>query len=1749
MLELQGIDLGPALFVAHEFELYPGRFLGGERSPCLVKAPRAGQLDAAHLARIYREIRIARSLKGGAPPLLEVRSHRLGPIQVLAHPGGELLSHILERGRLLPLEQCLRIAIALTRAVEEIHGVQVVHRSIAPERIFVDASGGRAALFDFSRATRLSRLNRQRERFTEMPQSLRCMAPEQSGRTNRDSDHRTDLYSLGVTLFWIFAGRPPFEASSPGEWIYMHLASTPPKLSAIRPEAPEMLDRVFARLLAKDPEERYRGATGLRHDLETAEASFLHGGDTHGLSIAVADPPERFTLSQRLYGRERELGALTHSLEQARQGRLCAALVRGEAGSGKSALIREVETNAIRHGMLFGFGRFEALDRNRPFRGWIQAAERLLQDVTAAGGATAARVRAGLQGALGENGGALVSLIPELAGWLGKQSDTQDLSPAEARNRLNYLFLTFFREIAAGGRSVALALDDLQWADGASLDLLRSLFQTSDTNIAVLLAARPDNGYAGERLSAALEELRRAGAEFREIELKALRAEDLGRLISDSLASPMDDALHLAAAVHVRTGGNAFYSLRLLYAGAGEGWIHFDSDARRWRWNIEGMGAVAPTSITEFLVSRIAIYTERTREALGIAAHLGAEVAEAMLNAVWSALQSGAAVDALEEALADGLVSVREEDERRFIEFAHDRVQEAAATLIAPERVAYVRLHAGRFLLERWNREHRQGLFAIVDHLTHSPVAALAAQERDELIALTIEAARMALGSSAWEHAAEYSRAAVRLLGDEGWQAAPQESAQAWSLALESEYLIGDAASAEERFAVIVDRCRDVGLLAEVHQKLVILYTNQGRHEEAIRLGIRALRLLGVKIAENPGKAPVLVELMRLEFSRRRLSAEDLRKLPPMKNSRRRMIMEVLMALAPPAFFTRQNLFAIVSLRMARYSVQFGRAETTGYAFMVYAALLVSPLGRYAEADRVGRVALELNEMVHNSALRSRLLVVFGAFVSHWQSPLRLNHSFLRRAFRAGLESGDLVYAGYALANRIFASAARGEALSEVVRLAESFLRFTDRTGDRDVEGDFLLALHSAARLSGVPSSTLQLRNYDAARHLERMQSGNPVTFFFRHFLELRDACLSGDVDQAVDAIVRSAAVSEPAQPLAIGFAFEVYVVAALSALGRRQSLSRPQRRRLALAQRKITTWRKKNSAPHFETYERFAFAEAASDAGRNGEALAAFSRAQQCALRDEDLPLAALAALRLADLLHRSEAAALAEAAKSDARIALERWGADALLNQLGLRRLPVVRESAVAGFSAVVASALHAARGISQEITLERLAPRALESIMIVSGARRGALLTPNDNGALRLRALGQSAESLRVESANDEINAHSFLPAGLLHRVYSTRNALTYFDAREDLAAEEAPAGARSLHCAPVIERGAVIGVLYLDNDLAPGVFSPDRIELIALLAAQAASALENARLYGQLEQRVADRTRELEQSLRQVRDLKLQQDLDYYLISLLVEPLSSVRFDDPRLEVEAFTRQLKQFQFKLWSEQIGGDITLVRHLAVGPRGCAAFINADAMGKSLQGAGGALVLAAVFEALTVSGQSAQTTPEDWLNHAYVELNRVFAIFNGYMMASCVLGLADAESGEVWLSISDHPAPVLIQDGVARLLSDAPGAPRLGMSDAPNTAPVYRFTLQPGDSLIVATDGRDDLLIDDALDGADESAGERSMLNSAEAFLSVVETADARPAEIYQTLNARGELTDDISILRLHRPMAARAAIAASK
>ncbi|MBL8020079.1 MAG: AAA family ATPase [Leptospirales bacterium] len=1642
---------------------------------------------------------------------------------IFAKPQGVILSDIAV-APLAPV-RFLRIAAALTRAISMLHNASIIHRCINPATIVYDESVRKCLFLDLTWASRLSRLNREIEK-SSVSQNYAYMAPEQTGRLNRSVDHRADLYSLGILLYELLAGRKPFHGKSPADWTHNHIARQIPPLD--RTDVPVVVGKILSKLCAKSAEDRYQSAAGLLEDINRCLSEMERKASIVDFEPGLRDVSARLQISEKCYGRDKELSLLRSAFEDVARGSIRIVLISGAPGIGKTALIDELQKSLSLASAAFARGKFEQFERHTPFRAWISTCRALIARTEVEAPGEIPELVKKLKDRLGSNLPLIAAAIPELQKWTGQATPVVELGAVESRNRFMEAFLGFLTVFSNQDRPLILSLDDLQWADTASLDLIKTLAIATDTEgMLILLTSRDSGSEDLSSFAAALSDLRKQKA-FEQITLQPLNRNDVAAMCADSLMLSPRGVLSLTESIYLQTEGNPLYVTQLLHSLHNEGTLYFDEGAARWLWNESRLRELSESvNLSDFLARKIDALGENTRTVLAAAGCLGNQFGFELLAHV-SRLSPALLEEGLSSAINEGILIAEARPgsvQDLSYSFIHDRVQHTSYQLSSPPVRAQFHLDAATFLKPA-AFSTPDSIFTLVEHLIKAQSLITSDKNRYEAASYCLRAAHSARLNASWDVALENSLAAIGFLGANSWAEEYDLTYAIYREALENEYLNGHYERAEELFRILRKETKNTLELVRIYEQLVVLYTNMGRHAEAIKIGLQGLKMIDVNLPLKPSLPRVLFEIVRVKLQRRGMQIHDILNKPQMKDPRLLAAMDLLLAITPCAFFINQNLFGLIVLRMTGMSLKYGNSKVSAYAFMTYAVLLIDAFGNYSEAAQFGKTALELNDRFDNIALRSKLGVVFGAFINHWDGSISKNVTYLRRAFRDGLETGDLVYAGYALANRIFASGIRGDSLQECDRQAASFLRFTERTGDHDVEGDFILSIQASCQLRGktFSDSSFSDSSYREDSHFEQMQTGNPVTLCWYYFLKIRNAYLLRNPNEAILHAKSLRRIIKPALPLVIGPAalfFEGLALCQLMNMG-----TDYDERRLKWILKQHAKYAK-TPGTHFQARYNLLLAETLA-LKESGLALSHYSSAIRAATEEDDSLTRAIASELAGRLTQRIGVSEASERYMRDAHYYYGQWGADRKI-QILRNEFPFLSEMNAPGSDAMGTMDLRAitrtAIAISSEIVQVRLIERVLELMMIQAGARRIAYLHDHD-GHLCVAATGRTESSIIIDVVHEQPGAKPFPPMSVIRHVMRTRENVVIGDASKEelfeIGADERPV--RSVLCTPVLLKGRIAGIIYLENDLATGVFNEERLEILSVLSAQFAVSLENSNLYTNLESRVLERTRELEKSLGQIHELKMSQDMDYYLTSLLLQPLSGIRAPETKLSIQYFVSQKKKFHYMRWDEQLGGDICIARSIRLRGQHYLAVTNADAMGKSMQGAGGALVFGAVFESIIASTDEA-TDPEEWLRSCYVDLNEVFRSFNGYMMVSAFIGLIEEHSGILFSINADHPQGVLYRNGRATFLNQ-PVHLRIGMRSTPERIDVHKIILERDDRLIAASDGRDDVIVTD-------DQGHTTLNEDPDRFLQIVEECNGDPETIYRFLDSADCLTDDFSII----------------
>jgi PAS domain S-box-containing protein len=1387
---------------------------------------------------------------------------------VLEDPGGTPVDRLL--GQPLDVAHFLRIAVPLAGVIRRVHERGLIHKDIKPANILVDAASGGVWLTGFGIASRLPREHQAPAPPQVIAGTLAYMAPEQTGRMNRSVDSRSDLYALGVTFYEMLAGALPFIAADPMEWVHCHIARQPAPLNERVAGVPRPLAAIVMKLLAKTGEERYQTAAGVESDLRRCLADLELYGRIDRFPLGEHDGSDRLLIREKLYGREREIDTLLASFDRVvANGALEFVLVSGYSGIGKSSVVNELHKVLVPPRGLFASGKFDQYKRDIPYATLGQAFQSLVRSLLTQS-EELGRWRVSLSEALGPNGQLMVNLVPELELVIGKQPAVADLPPQDAQKRFQMVFRRFIGAFARKEHPLALFLDDLQWLDAATLDLLEHLVTHPEVRHLLLVGAYRDNEVSpSHRLLRTLEAIRKAGVLVQEISLAPLAREDLGRLIADTLSCAPRRAAPLARLVHEKTDGNPFFAIQFISALAEEGLLRFDHDAARWRWELDRLHAKAYTdNVVDLMVGRLTRLPVQTQAALQQLACLGNVAEITMLSVVLAKSKHDVRSD-LWDAVRLELIE-HLEDSYKFI---HDRVQEAAYSLIPEPLRAEVHLRIGRLLAAHTPAEKREeAIFEIVNQLNRGAALVTSRDERDQLAEFNLLAGQRAKATTAYAAALTYLTAGAALLPEDSWE---RRHELTFALELhrgECEFLTGALAEAEQRLAALSTRAANTVERATVACLRVDLYTTLDQGSRAIAVGLDYLRHLGMDWSPHPTEEEARREYERIWSQLGSRTIEALIDLPLMSDPASLATLDVLTKIGPPALYTDANLFALVTCRAVNLSIERGNCDASCVAY-AYLGIIAGPrFGDFHTAYRFGRLGYDLVEGRGLTRFQARIYMDFGNVVLPWTKHVRAGRDLVRRAFEAANKVGDLTYAAYCGNELNTNLLAAGDPLAEVEREAERGLAFARNARFGFVINSIAPQLGLIRTLRGVAPKfgSFDDEHFDE-RQIERHFSENPDLAFVECWYwirKLQARFFAGAYASAIEASSRAQRLlwTSPSY-----FEKAEYVFySALSHAASCDTAPADQRQQhvdaLAGHHRQLQLWAA-NCPDNFENRAALVGAEIARIDGRDIDAMRLYEQAIRSARANGFIHNEALAN----ELASRFYAARgfekIARTYLQDARSGFLRWGADGKVRQLEqlhphLRDAPAPASSTTTIGAPVeqldVGTVVKAAQAVSGEIVLGELIKTLLRIAVEHAGAERGLLiLFQGDEPRIAAEATtgrGQFGVTLR-----DAAPTPAELPESMLHTVIRTRQSVILDDglAQNPFSQDEyiCQKRARSVLCLPLVKQAELIGVLYLENNLASHVFTPARISVLELLASQAAISLENARLYNDLQEREA------------------------------------------------------------------------------------------------------------------------------------------------------------------------------------------------------------------------------------------------------------------------------------------------------
>ncbi len=1475
--------------------------------PVIIKRLKDAYPSPEKIAKFKREYELTQSL-GHYPGIVDVytleTSNNLWFIS-LEDFGAQSLAELNLAGQ-ISLSDFLPLAIEIAEILSYLHQNYIIHKDINPSNILLNPTTQTLKIIDLGIATVLSRETPSFRNPNLLEGTLAYISPEQTGRMNRSVDYRSDFYSLGVTFYELLTGSLPFPTTDPLELVHSHIAKSPIPPHQINPDIPEILSQIVLKLMSKNAEDRYQSALGLKADLEHCLNQWQAIGQIPEIPLALQDNSDRLQIPQKLYGREAEVHTLIAAYERvAAPGNSSSEMmiVSGYSGIGKTKLVQEIYKPITRSHGYFISGKFDQLQRNIPYASLIQAFQSLIKQLLTETKAEIAQWREKLLEALGANSQVIISVIPEIETILGKQQPVPELPPSEAQNRFNLVFQNFIKVFTQQEHPLALFLDDLQWADSASLKLIKLLMTAPDSQNLFLIGAYRNNEVStAHPLMLTLKDIKNTQRTVSEISLQPLTLLSVSQLIADTLKQNLEQVQTLAELVQAKTGGNPFFTAQFLNTLYTEHLLTFNYKLQRWDWEIGEIRAKPiADNVVDLMAEKLTKLMPKTQTLLKLAACIGNQFDLATLAIVAETSQRETVL-ALNSAMNEGFILALSDD-YKLIEvdveglsdrlnlgytFAHDRIQQAAYSLINESQKQSVHLQIGRLLLKNITPEERDAnLFDIVNQLNLGQQLISDPTEREELARLHLEAGKKAKASAAYQSAFNYLQVGLQFLPQDSWQQQYDLTLALHEETAESAYLSGNFERMEHLCEEVLASATTLLDKVQVYQIKIQARMARSQFLEAVEIALEALNLLGIIFPNQPTQEDLFKGLEETKNALAGREIENLIDLPKMTDPIKLAALQILVSVSSPCYIAKPELLPLLIFKWVFLSLEYGYASESIPGYSWYGLLLCAFFEDIDSGYRFGKLALDLIDKFKAKKYEASAYLLFSHFINHWKNAIQDTLPLFLKGYQSGVEMGNLEFAAMNVSTFSIHESLIGRELKNLDNQMKTYEKTVISLQQSAPYNWYIIYWQFVQKLSQKSefSHLLEGEIFSKSEFLAGQQEDRSGKFNV-HFVELMLNYLFNELELGIE---NSQQVELYYLSNALGSTFFPFYIFydSLTHLAIYPDSPEPEQQRIlekvTANQEKMQLWAQHAPMNYLHKYY-LVEAERARVLCNPSDARDYYDRAISLAKEHEYLNEEALAYELAARFYIARNIPHLARFYLVEAHYAYQRWGATAKVQHLETRypELIELRTSTSSKLSTTtssgsssgetldIATVLKASQAISSEIQLNKLLAQLLTLAIENAGAQKGVLIL-SDNKQLKIEAAKfpneevQILESLPLETGN-------FVPPAIINYVARTQENVILANATEEGIFTSEPyilqQQTQSLLCAAIVNQGKLIGILYLENNLATGAFTQERIELLQVISAQAAISLENAQLYRTLEDKVIERTAQLAEANEEI-----------------------------------------------------------------------------------------------------------------------------------------------------------------------------------------------------------------------------------------------------------------------------------------
>lgn len=1425
---------------------------------------------------------------------VEWRDPKDHAVLVLEDINGRSLKDILKFNR-FNLEQFLELSLKIATGLAAIHRQNIIHKDINPSNIIWDSGSGSLKIIDFHIALKFDIKVSYLGNPEKLQGTLAYISPEQTGRMNRRVDQRTDLYSLGIVFYELLTGKLPFRSVNPMEIVYHHLARDPEPPHVLEPRLPELVSKIILKLLAKDPEDRYQSVEGLMYDLEKIQKQADSGAED--FRLGEKDFSGKLQVPERLYGREQETRQLLDAYQRVSRGTKEMILVAGYSGTGKTALVNEIHKPITKDRGYFISGKFDQLQRTIPYFAFSQALNQFCQLLLTEDREMLMQWKKRILKAVGNLGKVLTDIVPQLESVIGIQPDVPEVGGDDARKRFNFAFQRFIQAVSTREHPLVLFLDDLQWADLASLHLLQVLMEGSQNRYILFIGAYRDNEVTPTHpLMSTCEELQKQEIAISTIPVKNLSRENIRQWLGDTLkAAVKPDVGDLSVLMYEKTRGNAFFTIQFLQNLYEEELLHFDFKQSRWRWNIDEIEKLNITdNVVDLLVRKIRTLPTPVQEVLRLAACIGNAFDLGTL-AVISGLEEEQHQRDLETALAEFLVYPIGSDVYKFV---HDRIHQAAYFLIGEKDRIPLHLKIGRLLMKKYelvdaeniSKEAEHHLFDIVNHLNTGVQLIESEAEKLQLARLNLRAGRSAKLSAAYTPAADYVKTAIQLLPPDSQKQHYELILALYNEAVQNSYLLGDFEEMETYVEKVMGMAVDISHQTVAYDYQLMALMAQNQPHKAIDTIIEIFKDLGVDIPRTPDMTQTGEILQKTAARLKRKGIGSLVDLPAMADAKKALVSRLFYNGATAFIFAGQEVLPYVVGKITGLVPRYGLAPETPYLFSFY-ALIQLILGDIANAYRFGEIAREmLDKGVGNDAVRGRAVAVISMYMHGQKNHFKEVCQQMVNDYPFTLNSGDFEYAAYLLTNYIMCLSRTDTELTIISEKAQANRDSVIELKQAILMPPLTIEISYNNALLGKTSLPTSM-DIDEDKLFEGMQAGTIQLFTWQ--INIKNVLLAIFFEDYGNLLAHVEAGEKNGENLNVPMTYVIsdtlfyFPLAYLLLCGRTDS-EEDKIKYLEKARQTMDTlsaWAKFGPVNFLHKYYLLQ-AELFRVTGKNGKAESYYEKAIETAYKNDYINEAGLANELAAKFYMRNNRHKLAALYLMEARDCYHRWGARTKVKHLGEnypKYLSMFTPISTSGGGTVstsstfasagaldVKSILNASQTLSGEVQLKPLLEKMMQILIENAGAQKGVLIE-NAAGTLLVQAEGDTG-GVKGVLQNTPVEESEIVPSSLINYVARTRKKLVFENVSSSVNYAKDKYikvhQTKSAVCFPVLSKGDLSAIIYLENNLVEGAFTETRLEVLNILSTQIAISMENTYLYENLEEKVQQRTLELKNANREL-----------------------------------------------------------------------------------------------------------------------------------------------------------------------------------------------------------------------------------------------------------------------------------------